>query len=152
MLMCAALLITSVSHRREGNIMATALDTRLQAKTVSPTLTVDNLQQSLTFFEGLGFGVEERWEENGTLLGVMLRAGDIQIGLSQDDWKKGRDRTKGVGVRIYLRTAQDIDQLVADAKNAGIALDTEAHDTPWGSRAFDVTDPSGFSLTISSQQ
>jgi uncharacterized glyoxalase superfamily protein PhnB len=132
--------------------MATALDTRLQAKTVSPTLTVDNIEQSLAFFEGLGFGVEERWEENGTLLGVMLRAGDIHIGLSQDDWKKGRDRTKGVGMRIYVRTTQNIDQLAADAKKAGIALDTEAHDTPWGSRAFDVTEPSGFSLTISSQQ
>jgi uncharacterized glyoxalase superfamily protein PhnB len=132
--------------------MATALDTRLQAKTVSPTLTVDNIDQSLAFFEGLGFGVEERWEENGSLLGVMLRAGDIQIGLSQDDWKKGRGRTKGVGMRIYIRTAQDIDRLAADAKKAGIALDTEAHDTPWGSRAFDVTEPSGFSLTISSQQ
>jgi uncharacterized glyoxalase superfamily protein PhnB len=132
--------------------MATALDTRLQATTVSPTLTVDNLQQSLAFFEGLGFGVEERWEENSSLLGVMLRAGDIQIGLSQDDWKKGRDRTKGVGMRIYIRTTQDIDQLAADAKKAGIALDTEAHDTPWGSRAFEVTEPSGFSLTISSQQ
>ena len=29
--------------------MATALDTRLQAKTVSPTLTVDNLEQSVAF-------------------------------------------------------------------------------------------------------
>jgi uncharacterized glyoxalase superfamily protein PhnB len=132
--------------------MATALDTRLQAKTVSPTLTVDNLDKSVAFFEGLGFGVEERWEENGTLLGVMLRAGDVQIGLSQDDWKKGRDRKKGVGMRIYVSTTQDIDQLAADAKKAGIALDTEAHDTPWGSRAFEVTEPSGFSLTISSHQ
>lgn len=132
--------------------MATALDTRLQAKTVSPTLTVDNLEQSVAFFEGLGFGVEERWEENGTLLGVMLRAGNVQIGLSQDDWKKGRDREKGVGMRIYVSTTQDIDQLAADAKNAGIVLDTEAHDTPWGSRAFEVTEPSGFRLTISSQQ
>ena len=132
--------------------MATALDTRLRAKTVSPTLTVDNLEQSIAFFEGLGFAVEERWEEKGTLLGVMLRAGDVQIGLSQDDWKKGRDRQKGVGVRIYVSTAQDIDQLAADAKKAGIVLDKEAHDTPWGSRAFEVTDPSGFSLTISSEQ
>jgi uncharacterized glyoxalase superfamily protein PhnB len=132
--------------------MAIALDTRLQAKTVSPTLTVDNLEESVAFFEGLGFGVEERWEENGALLGVMLRAGDVQIGLSQDDWKKGRDREKGVGMRIYVSTTQDIDQLAADAKNAGIALDTEAHDTPWGSRAFEVTEPSGFRLTISSHQ
>jgi uncharacterized glyoxalase superfamily protein PhnB len=132
--------------------MATGLDTRLQATTLSPTLTVDNLQQSVAFFEGLGFAVEERWEEQGTLLGVMLRAGDVQIGLSQDDWKKGRDRKKGVGMRIYVNTTQNIDQLADAAKKAGIALDTEPHNTPWGSRAFEVTDPSGFSLTISSQE
>lgn len=132
--------------------MAIALDTRLQAKTVSPTLTVDNVEQSVAFFEGLGFGVEERWEEKGTLVGVMLRAGEIQIGLSQDDWKKGRDRKKGVGMRIYVYTTQNIDQLAADARKAGIALDTEPHDTPWGSRAFEATEPSGFSLTVSSQE
>jgi uncharacterized glyoxalase superfamily protein PhnB len=130
--------------------MTTTLDTRLQAKTISPTLTVNNLQQSVAFFEGLGFGVEERWEENGTLLGVMLRAGEARINLSQDDWKKGRDRQKGIGMRLYVSTTQDIDQLAATARNAGIALETEPHDTPWGSRAFEVTEPSGFRLTISS--
>jgi predicted enzyme related to lactoylglutathione lyase len=130
--------------------MATTLDTRLQAKTLLPTLTVDDLQKSVTFFEGLGFGVEERWEERGTLLGVMLRAGQAQIGLSQDDWKKGRDRRKGEGMRIYLNTGQNIDQLAADAKKAGIALDAEPHDTTEGSRAFEVTEPSGFKLTIAS--
>ena len=131
--------------------MATALDTRLQVKTVSPTLTVDNLQKSLAFFEALGFGVEERWEEKGTLLGVMLRAGAAQIGLSQDDWKKGRDRRKGEGMRIYFNTAQDVDALAAAAKKAGIALDAEPHDTDWGSRAFEVTEPSGFKLTFGSE-
>ena len=130
--------------------MATTLDTRLQATSVSPTLTVDDLQKSLAFFEGLGFGIEERWEEEGVLLGVMLRAGDAAINLSQDDWKKGRDRQKGRGMRIFVTTSQDIDQLAADAKQAGVSLDTEPHDTPWGSRAFDVTEPSGFRLTISS--
>jgi uncharacterized glyoxalase superfamily protein PhnB len=131
--------------------MATALDTRLQAKTLSPTLTVDDLQKSVAFFEGLGFGVEERWEEKGTLLGVMLRAGQAQIGLSQDDWKKGRDRRKGEGMRLYVNTGQNIDQIAADAKKAGIALDAEPHDTEWGSRAFEVTEPSGFKLTIASE-
>ena len=130
--------------------MATVLDTRLKAKTVSPTLTVDDLQRSIAFFEGLGFGVEERWEEKGVLLGVMVRAGEIELGLSQDDWKKGRDRKKGVGMRMYVYTTQDIDQLAAAAKKAGVTLDTEPHDTPWDSRAFEVTEPSGFSLTISS--
>lgn len=132
--------------------MATVLDTRLKAKTVSPTLTVDDLQQSVSFFEKLGFGIEERWEEKGVLLGVMLRAGDATIGLSQDDWKKGRDRQKGVGMRIFIGTTQDVDQLAADAKKAGVALDGEPRDTEWGSRAFEVTEPSGFRLTIASEK
>ena len=132
--------------------MTTTVETRLQAKTVSPTFTVNDLQRSVAFFEGLGFGIEEKWEENGVLLGVMMRAGDAHINLSQDDWKKGRDRQKGVGMRLYVNTTQDIDQLAADAKKAGVTLDTEPHDTPWGSRAFDVTDPSGFRLTIASEE
>ncbi len=130
--------------------MATVIETRLQATTIMPTLTVDDIQKSISFFEGLGFGVEERWEENGVLHGLMLRAGDVQIGLSQDDWKQGRDRKKGLGLRIYLETTQEIDGLAARAKQAGVTLDSEVHDTPLGSRAFEVTEPSWFRLTISS--
>jgi uncharacterized glyoxalase superfamily protein PhnB len=131
--------------------MATTTETALQAKTIAPGFTVDDLQRSVRFFEGLGFGVEERWEENGVLLGVMVRAGDARVNLTQDDWKKGRNRVKGLGMRIFIGTTQNIDQLAARARAAGIALDSEAHDTPWGSRAFEVTEPSGFKLTISSE-
>ena len=130
--------------------MATATDTALQATAIMPSITVDDVQASIRFFEGLGFAVEQRWEENGTLNGVMLRAGNFQIGLSQDDWKKGRDRQKGIGMRLYIETAQNIDDLAARAKRAGVKLDTEPHDTGEGTRAFDATEPSGFKVTISS--
>ena len=80
--------------------METTLETRLQATSVSPTLTVNDLQASIKFFEGLGFAIEERWEDNGVLLGVMLQAGQAAITLSQDDWKKCRARKKGGGVRL----------------------------------------------------
>jgi uncharacterized glyoxalase superfamily protein PhnB len=115
-----------------------------------PSFTVDDLQRSIAFYEALGFGVEERWEDQGTLLGVMLRAGNHRIGLSQDDWKKGRDRKKGVGMRLFIGTP-DVDQVAARAKAAGITLDAEPHDTEWKSRAFEVTDPSGFLLTVSTE-
>jgi uncharacterized glyoxalase superfamily protein PhnB len=131
--------------------MATATDATLQAKTISPSLTVNDIQQSIRFFEGLGFAVEDRWEEQGKLLGVMLRAGDASIGLSQDDWKKGRDRQKGVGMRLFIGTKQDIDQIASRAKAAGVKLDADPHDTEWKTRAFEVTEPSGFKITISSE-
>jgi uncharacterized glyoxalase superfamily protein PhnB len=130
--------------------MATTQET-LQIKSIVPSFTVDDLQKSITFYEGLGFAVDERWEDNGTLLGVMLRAGNSRIGLSQDDWKKGRDRKKGVGMRVFIATTQNVDEIAARAKRAGIKLDAEPYDTEWKSRAFEVTDPSGFLLTISTE-
>jgi uncharacterized glyoxalase superfamily protein PhnB len=116
---------------------------------IVPSLTVDDLQKSITFYEALGFAIDERWEEKGTLLGVMLRAGTVEIGLSQDDWKKGRDRKKGVGVRLSISTTPGhVDEIAKRAKSAGITLTSDPHDTEWKSRAFEVSDPSGFLLTI----
>jgi len=132
--------------------MATATESTLKAKTVSLGLTVNDLQQSIKFFESLGFAVEDRWEEHGKLLGVMMRAGDASIGLNQDDWKKGRDRQKGVGMRLFIGTKQDIDQIASHARTAGVKLDSEPHDTEWKTRAFEVTEPTGFKITISSEK
>jgi len=123
----------------------------LQVTSIMPGFTVDDLQKSIAFYEALGFTVGERWEDNGALLGVMVGAGKTQIGLNQDDWKKGRDRKKGVGMRMFLATTQNVDEIAARAKSAGIKLESEPHDTEWKTRAFEVTDPSGFILTISSE-
>ena len=123
----------------------------LQISTILPSLTVDDLQKSITFYEALGFAVDERWEENGALLGVMMRAGKNQVGLSQDDWKKGRDRKKGIGMRLFMSTPQNIDEIAVRAKSAGISLKSEPHDTEWNTRAFEVVDPSGFVWTIGSE-
>jgi len=124
----------------------------VQISAIVPTLTVDDLQKSIAFYEALGFAIDERWEDKGTLLGVMLRAGKTEIGLNQDDWKKGRDRTKGVGVRLSISTTRgNVDELAKRAKNAGIMLKSEPRDTEWNSRAFELIDPSGFLLTIYSE-
>jgi predicted lactoylglutathione lyase len=52
--------------------VATTQET-VQIGAIVPTLTVDDLQKSIAFYEALGFAIDERWEEKGTLLGVMLR-------------------------------------------------------------------------------
>ena len=78
----------------------------------------------------------------------MLKAGDARFGVTQDDGKKGRDRAKGIGIRIYIEAADNIDDVAARAKAAGITLAKEPHDTEWGARAFEVKEPSGFALTI----
>ena len=121
----------------------------LRLRSIEPSLTVDDLKKSLRFYtEVLGFIVDERWEENGVLRGVMLKAGVCSLGLSQDDWSKGRDRQKGVGFRIWCVTAQDVDQVAARIKGAGGQL-TEGPVSPsWGGRSLSIDDPDGFHVTI----
>jgi len=130
--------------------MATVTTSALQAKALSMALTVNDVQQSIRFFEGLGFAVGERWDQEGSVVGAMMKSGDVQIGLMQDDWKKGRDRQKGVGMRLFVTTTQNIDEVAARARQAGVTIDAEPHDTEWGTRAFEVTEPSGFKITVTS--
>ena len=131
--------------------MSEVKNATMRGTSVMPSLTVDNLQQSLKFFEGLGFEIEDKWEQDGQLLGVMLKAGDARLGLSQDDGKKGRNRVKGVGMRLYIEANDNIDEIASRAKASGVTLTRDPHDTEWGTRAFEVTEPSGFLFTIGSK-
>jgi uncharacterized glyoxalase superfamily protein PhnB len=127
--------------------------TMLQAKTLVPTMTVNDLNASLRFYrDGLGFAVKEEMNEEGKLLGVMLEAGKAVFGLSQDDFAKGRDRVKGVGMRLYIDTDQNIEELARQAKSAGVTTIEGPGPLPWGPMGFTVTDPDGFKLTISNPQ
>jgi lactoylglutathione lyase len=115
----------------------------------SPGLTVNDLAKSLAWYRDvLGFVVEERWEHEGKLMGVQLRAGSVTFTIGQDDWKKGRDRKKGQGFRLYCTTTQDVDALAKMIQARGGKLDQEPRDQPWGMRDFALTDPDGFKITI----
>ncbi len=124
----------------------------LRLRSAGPSFTVNDLQKSLAFYrDALGFREGERWERDGTLMGVELKAGSVRVWIGQDDWKKGRDRLKGGGFRVYFETSQDVDQLAAGIKARGGTLAEEPHTTPWGSRSFAVTDPDGFKMTITNE-
>jgi lactoylglutathione lyase len=130
--------------------MATAT---LQARSFAPSLTVNDLERSIQFYtKALGFAVTDEMKQDGELRGVMLEAGGAHLGLSQDDFEKGRNRVKGVGMRLYLETDQDVTALARQAKAAGIALDSEPAPLPWGPMGFTVTDHDGFTLTIANPE
>jgi len=121
----------------------------LQVKSLMPGLTVNDLKRSTRFYvDGLGFAMGEEYKEGDVVKGVMLQAGSASLGISQDDFAKGRDRVKGVGMRLYLETDQDITALANQAKAAGITLNDGPAPLPWGPMGFTVTDPDGFKLTI----
>src|SRR5712691_10986449 len=90
-------------------------NTRLRS--AAPSFTVNDIEKSLAWYRDvLGFAVSERWEDKGKLLGVEMMAGDVIFMISQDDWKKGRDRVKGEGVRVYCSTDQNVDRIAERIK------------------------------------
>lgn len=121
----------------------------LRLRSIAPSFTVNDLDASVAFYTGaLGFFVSERWTNaEGRVTGVMLKAGGCEIGLSQDDWAKGRERQKGVGMRLWCETIQDVDALAARVASLGFAL-TEEPTEEMGMRHFSVNDPDGFQITI----
>jgi uncharacterized glyoxalase superfamily protein PhnB len=117
---------------------------------VAPSLTVNDIEKSLAWYRDvMDFAVGDKWEDDGKLLGAELKAGSIVFMIGQDDWKKGRDRVKGEGFRLYCQTDQDVDRLAAGIKARGGALAQEPQDEEWGGRAFTVVDPDGYKMTIS---
>jgi uncharacterized glyoxalase superfamily protein PhnB len=121
----------------------------LKMSSASPSLTVNDLDRSVSWYRDvLGFGVEETWKDDGKVVGVSLRAGDVSFMIGQDDWKKGRDRKKGEGFRIFCTTRKNVDEIAKRIKSKGGQLDNEPQDQPWGMRDFSVTDPDGFKITI----
>ena len=122
----------------------------LRLRSMNPLFTVSDLKRSVQFYtEVLGFIVGEEYKgSDGALQGVMLKAGACQLGLSQDDWAKGRERQRGVAVRIWCTTVQDIEALTERIKARGGALTQEPRDEAWGGRTLALDDPDGFHLSI----
>ena len=116
----------------------------------SPSFTVNDLDRSLSWYRDvLGFGVEETWKnDEGKVMGVSLKAGDVSFMIGQDDWAKGRDRKKGEGFRIYCETKKSVDDLAKQIEGKGGRLDSGPTDQPWGVRDISLTDPDGFKITI----
>ena len=125
----------------------------LRLRSIEPSFTVSDLPRSIRFYtDVLGFVIGDQFkDDSGTLRGATLKAGTCQIGLSQDDWAKGRDRQRGVAVRIWCTTAQDVDALAGRIKAGGGTLAQEPQDEPWGGRSLSIDDPDGFHLTIYSE-
>src|SRR6266545_536050 len=93
----------------------------LTLSSAAPSLTVNDLEQSIAWYRDV---------------------------LGLDDWKKGRDRVKGEGFRLYCQTAQDADRLAEQIEARGGTLAQEPKDESWGARVFSVEDPDGYKISI----
>jgi uncharacterized glyoxalase superfamily protein PhnB len=115
----------------------------------SVSITVKDIHKSAAWYRDVaGFGIERTIEREGKLHLVSLKAGEVRIGLNQDDGAKGWDRIKALGFSINIWTTEDIDAIANRIKASGGKLDSEPVDAPWGARYFRITDPDGFKLAI----
>jgi catechol 2,3-dioxygenase-like lactoylglutathione lyase family enzyme len=120
----------------------------LRLRSIMPTFTVNDIQRSLAWYrDGLGFFVAERWEEGGKLEGLMLKAGSCEFGLSQDDFSKGRDRSKGVGFRLWCTTTQNVDAIATRLRGVGGKI-VDGPGKIYDQHGFTAEDPDGFKITI----
>jgi YD repeat-containing protein len=121
----------------------------LALSSASPSFTVNDLAKSLAWYRDvLGFAVEQTWDDAGKVTGVSLRAGGVSFMIGQDDWKKGRNRAKGEGFRMFCMTDKNVDALAKGIEERGGKLDQGPRDQPWGVRDISLTDPDGFKITI----
>ena len=135
---------TRTAEERRRNVPET-----LRLRDVGPALTVNDLERSLSWYRDIvGFVVKETWEHEGEIGGYSLVAGVGNLMLVKDDFAKGHDRDKGQGLRLFLSTAQNVDEIAENIKARGGELASEPADMPWGGRAFNLVDPDGFQLTI----
>ena len=133
------------------NAEVPAADEQLEGNDLGASLTVRDLERSAAWYrETLGFTVDRKHERQGRLIAISLKAGTVNLLLTQDDGTKGPDRAKGEGFSLQITTTQSADSLAARAKRHGATLDTEPTDMPWGPRVFRLRDPDGFRWTISS--
>jgi len=116
-------------------------------QSVAVGLTANDAAASIKWYcDVLGFSLKERWDEGGFVGGSVVNGG-ATINIGQDDWKLGRDRKKGQGVRIFITTADDIDKYARAITSRGGTLDHEPK-SEWKFRAFAITDPDGYKLTF----
>jgi len=124
----------------------------LNATSMGCSITCKELDASIRFYhEVLGFGLDQKFERDGKVVGAIISSGDIRIVLNQDDGKLGWDRIKGQGCYLQLNvpTYQDVDAAAARIKAAGGTLLSEPEDRPWGARMFQFKDLDGFKLGVS---
>jgi catechol 2,3-dioxygenase-like lactoylglutathione lyase family enzyme len=122
------------------------------ATSLAVSLTVDDLAASTQWYRDvLGFTIAREFERGGVRFATRLRAGAVELLLTQDDGAKGPRPAKGGGFSISFTTAQSVDDLATRAKALGAVLDTEPADQR-GMRVFRLRDPDGFRLVISSER
>lgn len=110
------------------------------------TLAVEDLERATAFYEdGLGWGLAFSNEEvsffqlNGIVLSLFRRDRFAEeLGTSEDDLGPG-----GVALAYNVRAREEVDEVVALARQAGGRVLVEPREAEWGGYSAYIADPEG---------
>jgi lactoylglutathione lyase len=111
-----------------------------------PIAYVVDVERSARFYrELLGFEEHFRMPAEGPAGYVGLHLGEAQFGVVSAEWPRERIGAEpGSGVRFELFVYVDgVDDAVARMRAAGVTVQREPEDMPWGERIAYVADPDG---------
>ena len=138
----------NTKHLIPGGVGQRAEPETFRARTLTASLAVKDLQKSLTWYrDKVGFIVDQKFERAGKLTGVVLKAGEMRILISQDEGSIGWDKVKGAGFSLQFTTVQDIDGLAEAIRERGGVVQLDKADVS-GTRVLRLRDPDGFTLLI----
>jgi lactoylglutathione lyase len=115
-------------------------------QSVNPCLAVANVAATMDFLEhALGFsrGVVLP-DADGQLRYAEMRHGSSAIMLI----RKGDEASATRGAAALYTYVEDVDRVLARARETGIAGTSDAEDRPWGDRVATVTDPDGYRWVV----
>jgi len=110
------------------------------------TLTVENVQRSLDFYNGK-LGMPVAW--NAAPAFALLRLGAATIGLlslteAQKEGAEVSSPAQKAGVHVEF-TTDDLDALYQELQAAGVVFHEPPHDEPW-ERSMTAFDPDGYAV------
>ncbi len=121
----------------------------LRLRTLTPEITVADLEASLNWYcDAVGFVVVQKWEKDGNITGAVVEAGRIRLFLVQK--RRASIEPHPDTLQFRCSSAQEIDSLAAAIESRGVVLDKPLAAEAWGARSFELLDPDGVRLTISS--
>jgi len=105
--------------------------------------------RTVRFYTGLGF--EVAGVSDGPPAYASLRLGDVRIGVCESDAIEPARRAIPAGTEIVIEV-DDIHAIRDHAMKAGISLDEDLKQRPWGLTDFRVSDPDGYYLRFTDRR
>jgi methylmalonyl-CoA/ethylmalonyl-CoA epimerase len=113
-------------------------------------VAVTDLERALAFYQQLGFRVEDREEETPS---ATLAAGEARLWVFQTRSRAAATRDLSLtdnppGLDHVSFWVGDVDAAAERLRTAGLSLESEPADQPWGARATSLLDPDGIRIYL----